>query len=132
MRVTGDTDKYFQKHYFELDSLVDEMQGKIDKVLRKHEMNFLESYRTHMRHITRELDKYKKALNEKEYSSRRDDRVIKLQENLEWFKNEALQLSKANMKLKEENFVLKQQQMMLQEEKAIAQATAQKLKETAQ
>ena len=31
-----------------------------------------------MRHITRELDKYKKALNEKEFMGRRDDRVVKL------------------------------------------------------
>lgn len=107
--MTGDTDKYFEKHYFELDTLVDDMQTKIENVLRTHEMNFLESYRNHMRHITRELDKYKKALNEKEFMSGRDDRVIKLQENLEWFKNEAISLSKANLKLKEENFVLKQQ-----------------------
>ena len=30
-------------------------------------MGFVESYRCHMRKITRDLDKYKKALNEKEF-----------------------------------------------------------------
>ena len=70
-------------------------------------MNYLESYRNHMRFIGRELEKYKKALNEKEFLNRRDDKVIKLQENLQWFKNEALAQSKVNMKLKEEVFVLK-------------------------
>ena len=80
----------------------------MEAVLRTHEMNFLESYRNHMRHITRELDKYKKAINEKEFTGRRDDKVNKLEENMKWFKEEALSLSKLNLKLKEENFVLKQ------------------------
>ena len=123
-RIGGDPDNYFEKHYFALDTLVDEMQSKIEGVLRTHEMNFLESYRHHMRHITRELDKYKKAINEKEFMGRRDDKVVKLEENLKWFKEEALSLSKLNLKLKEENFVLKQQEIILREEKSIAEAAA--------
>ena len=73
-----DSDRYFQKYYFELDTLVDEMQDKVGYMMRKHEMNFLESYSNHMRHINREMDKYKKALNEKEFLGRRDDRIVKL------------------------------------------------------
>lgn len=85
-RVSTAEDRYFQKYYFELDALCDEMQDKVGYVLRKHEMNFLESYRNHMRHITRELDKYKKAINEKEFIGRRDDKLVKIQKSAEWFK----------------------------------------------
>lgn len=60
-----------------------------------------------MRKIQRDLEKYKKALNEKEGNHRRDDKTLKMQENIEWFKKEALELSKANFKLKEEILLLK-------------------------
>ena len=122
-------DKYYHKYYFQLDSLVDDMQSRVQGVIRQHEMNFLESYRNHMRHIQRDLDKYKKALNEKEFMNRRDEKIVKLQTNVEWFKKEALALSKANLKLKEENFLLKQRNMLVEAEKVIAEQTAQKVKD---
>ena len=80
-----------------------------------------------MRHINRDLEKYKKALNEKDFENRKDDKVQKLQEQIQWFKNEALTQSKINMKLKEENFVLKQEKLMVIEERNFAEATANKI-----
>ena len=127
-RPHDSNDLEFQKYYFQIDGLVDTMQENLDGVLRKHEMGYVETYRNHMRRVTRDLDKYKKALNEKEFDKRRDDRVVKLQGNVEWFKNEALELSKANLKLKEEILLLKQKCMILDEEKQIAENTAQKVK----
>ena len=91
-----------------MDGLVDNMSKRVGDVIMKHEMHFLESYRSHMRQITRDLDKYKRALNEKEFMFRRDDRMVKLQNNVDWFKREALTLSKTNLDLKEEVFLLKQ------------------------
>ena len=102
------------------------MEQKLDIVLRSHEMNFLESYRNHMRHIKRDLEKYKKALNEKDFENRKDDKVQKLQDQIQWFKNEALAQSKLCFKLKEEKFVLEQEKMMIIEERKIAEATANK------
>lgn len=74
-KVAPESDQYFQKHYFALDNMVENMEQKLDIVLRSHEMNFLESYRNHMRHIKRDLEKYKKALNEKDFENRKDDKV---------------------------------------------------------
>ena len=54
------------------------MQTNLDEVIRKHEMSFVGSYRAHMRKVARDLDKYKKALSEKEFMHRRDDRIVKL------------------------------------------------------
>ena len=76
--ATAEIDKEFHKYYFQLDNLVGEVTQKMDGVIRQHEMNFVESYRNHMRRITKELDKYKKALNEKEFMGRRDERVVRL------------------------------------------------------
>ena len=36
------------------------MQEDLDGVIRKHEMNFVDSYRNHMRKISRDMDKFKK------------------------------------------------------------------------
>ena len=69
------------------------MQEDLDGVIRKHEMNFVDSYKNHMRKISREMDKFKKQLNEKEFMHKRNGRIIKLEQNVEWFKNEALDLS---------------------------------------
>ena len=69
------------------------MQEDLDAVIRKHEMNFVDSYRNHMRKISRDMDKFKKQLNEKEFMHKRNGRLIKLEQNVEWFKKEALELS---------------------------------------
>lgn len=69
------------------------MQEDLDGVIRKHEMNFVDSYKNHMRKISREMDKFKKQLNEKEFMHKRNGRIIKLEQNVEWFKKEALDLS---------------------------------------
>ena len=77
------------------------MQTNLDGVIRSHEKTFVGSYRSHMLNVTKDLVKYKKALNEKEFVHRRNDKIMKLQTNMDWFKSEALELSKVNFKLKE-------------------------------
>ena len=85
-----ESDKDFQSYYFELDELVDTVQQNMDTIIKTHEMSFVSSYRDHMHRVTRDLEKFKKALNEKEFTNKRDEMVTKLQGNVEWFKNEAL------------------------------------------
>ena len=62
------------------------MQEDLDGVIRKQEMNFVDSYKNHMRKISRDMDKFKKQLNEKEFMHKRNGRIIKLEQNVEWFK----------------------------------------------
>ena len=76
------------------------MTAQMRDTMAKHEMDFLLSYKGHMHRVTKELERYKKALNEKEFMSRREHRLVKLQGQVEWFKGEALELSKRNMQLK--------------------------------
>jgi hypothetical protein len=62
----------------ELHECIDGMKSMVQDVMAKHEMDFLTSYKSHMFHVKNELDKYKKELNEKEFMSRRENRMVKL------------------------------------------------------
>lgn len=127
--LTTEHDREFQRYYFELDGMVDTVQRDMDNVIRKHEMNFIDSYRNHMRKVQRDLDKYKKALNEKEFMAKRNGRIIRLEQNVEWFKKEALDLSNINFKLKEKNLLLKQRNMLLEQEKKVAETATLRVRE---
>ena len=105
------------------------MHAKVHKIITNQEMSFLEGYKNHMLHINRELTKYKKKIDEKEFENRRDEKIVSLQNNLEWFKKEALSLHAINLKHKEEIFLLKQQNILLAEEKSIAEQTAERIRE---
>ena len=83
------------------------MHAKVHNIITNQEMSFLEGYKNHMLHINRELTKYKKKIDEKEFENRRDEKIVSLQNNLEWFKKEALSLHAINLKHKEEIFLLK-------------------------
>lgn len=83
------------------------MHAKVHNIITNQEMSFLEGYKNHMLHINRELTKYKKKIDEKEFENRRDEKIVSLQNNLEWFKKEALSLHTINLKHKEEIFLLK-------------------------
>jgi len=105
------------------------MHAKVHKIITNQEMSFLEGSENHMLHINRELTKYKKKIDEKEFENRRDEKIVSLQNNLEWFKKEALSLHAINLKHKEEIFLLKQQNILLAEEKSIAEQTAERIRE---
>ena len=81
-----ESDKDFQSYYFELDDLVDTVQKNMDTIIKTHEMSFVSSYRDHMHKVTKDLHKFKKALNEKECNNKRDEKVTKLSDNVTWFK----------------------------------------------
>ena len=128
-RIIDHDAQEYQKYYFELDGLVEDMHAKVHNIITNQEMSFLEGYKNHMLHINRELTKYKKKIDEKEFENRRDEKIVSLQNNLEWFKKEALSLHAINLKHKEEIFLLKQQNILLAEEKSIAEQTAERIRE---
>ena len=60
----------------------------------------------------------KKKCNEQEFLLRKDERVSSLEKQLEWFRQEALQLSKASHEIRSENKGLKKKCENLDEEKS--------------
>ena len=62
----------------ELDECIDNMQTSMQDVMARHEMDFLTSYKSHMYRVEKELEKYKKALSDKEFDKAREDSSVKM------------------------------------------------------
>jgi len=68
--------------------------------VHKHEHDFLGAYRTHMSKVERELATLKAKAADQELRLANDERILKLQKQLGWFKDELERL----VKMKEDNF----------------------------
>lgn len=73
--------------------MVENLDFKIGDVIARQEMDFLASYQAHMRKIAQELEVYKRKTNENEFLIRKDDKVLKLQNQVDWFRKEAMDLA---------------------------------------
>ncbi len=66
----------------------------IEGMMQKHEADFISAYRGHMLKVQQELLLIKKTLSEQQFKMKLDSRVNTLQKSLNWFKEEAMNLSK--------------------------------------
>ena len=62
----------YKEYFFDLETLIGEIHGKMNLVIATNEQTFLESYRGHMKTVVKDLDAFKRKLNEKEFLMRRD------------------------------------------------------------
>lgn len=69
-------------------------------MVEKHEHDFLNAYKTHMSKVERELQSLKQKAAEQEQRLADDERILKLQKHLEWFREEVERLQR----LREANF----------------------------
>ena len=76
----------------ELANTFNDFDSKLDRVVEKHEKDFLSAYRGHMLKVQKELSFLKKKANEQEFKLRKDDRIKSLEVSLDWFRKEALKL----------------------------------------
>lgn len=80
--------------------LLGDYDKKLIKVVEKHEYDFLNAYKTHMSKVERELVSLKQKAADQETRLAKDERILKLQEGLGWFKDEVDRLTK----MREDNF----------------------------
>jgi protein associated with RNAse G/E len=80
--------------------LLADYDKKIIKVVEKHEHDFLHAYKTHMSKVERELQQLKAKADEQELRLKNDERIVKLDKSLQWFRSEVDRL----VKMKEDNF----------------------------
>jgi uncharacterized protein YlxW (UPF0749 family) len=66
----------------------------IEGMMHKHEADFISAYRGHMLRVQQELLLIKKTISEQQFKMKLDSRVNTLQKSLNWFKEEAMNLSK--------------------------------------
>ena len=70
------------------------MDQKVGNVLRKHEADFLNVYRGHMFNVQKEMRLLKEKASEEENKRRRDEELVKMEQERDWFRNEAVRLDK--------------------------------------
>ncbi len=80
--------------YNELQNLISELDTKFDRVLERHEKDFLSAYRGHMIKVQKELNYLRRKAKEQEIKLKKDERINNLQKSLDWFRKAALKLGK--------------------------------------
>ncbi|CAI2367038.1 unnamed protein product [Moneuplotes crassus] len=74
----------------QMDGLVDYLDKKMDSVLEKREKEFLSAYQSHMVEVQNELLHLKRKANEKELQLQQDDKILSLEQELAWIREETM------------------------------------------
>ena len=67
----------------------------MERVLEKHEKDFLTAYRSHMMKVQKELDFLRSKADDQEANRRQDEKLLHLEQRLDWFRAEAVTLGKS-------------------------------------
>jgi hypothetical protein len=74
----------------QLDNLIVFLDEKMDNVLEKREKEFLSAYQSHMIEVQKELLHLKRKANEKELKLQQDDKILSLEQELAWIREETM------------------------------------------
>lgn len=80
--------------------MLEDYDKSLIKVVEKHEVDFLNAYKTHMQKVERELISLKAKAAQQEERLKNDERVLKLEKSVAWFSDEMARLQR----LKEDGF----------------------------
>ena len=90
------------EYYNVLKQQVNRLDSHIDSVLQKHEQDFLNAFKCQMFNLYSQLTDLKKKNDENELKLKRDEQINKLQNSLEWFREEAVKLGESTNYYKRE------------------------------
>ena len=90
--LNSDTMKRVSMLHGKLTGVVDTLSTKVSGVLQKQEKEFLQAYRSHMYNVQKELQQLRSRLDDAEMSLKKNDKIRKLEEARDWFREEALRL----------------------------------------
>ncbi|CDW80248.1 UNKNOWN [Stylonychia lemnae] len=116
-RLNQSANNDYKLLHSEINEVIQNLDDKIDGIMIKHEKDFTAAYHGHMLKISKELEALKRKCNEQEFQLRKDERIQSLEKQLEWFRSEALSLSKLNKQCTREAESLRQKNEGLEEEK---------------
>ena len=71
-----------------LRKLISEYDMKLQKVIVRHEDDFLSAYKTHMSKVEKQLQLLKDKAKEQENKLNNDERIIRMEKQLLWYKDE--------------------------------------------
>ena len=78
--------------YSQLNTCINDLDQKVGTVLRQHEVDFLSVYKSHMFSIQKEMKLLKEKASDEANKRRRDEEMVKLELERDWFRTEAVRL----------------------------------------
>lgn len=78
----------------ELNSIVDNTNQKFDKILTLHENDFLKAFKLQMFRLSEQLETLKAKVDDKLLAQKRDKKIMTLQQQLDYFRNQAVWMEK--------------------------------------
>lgn len=78
--------------YNQLNSNIADLDKKVGSILTEHEADFLSVYKGHMYNIQKEMRYLKDKADAEESKRKKDELVVKLEHERDWFRNEAVRL----------------------------------------
>ena len=97
--------------------LVDNLAGKLGLVLRKQEKDFLAAYRAHMYNVQKELQGLRAKVDESELELRKNQKIVALQKERDWYRSEALRLDTFATNIKKDLKFMKERLSTIDEDR---------------
>ncbi|CAD8177275.1 unnamed protein product [Paramecium pentaurelia] len=86
--------KEIERDYNKLQDIIDNLQGKVDKIIKSQEDDFMIAYKEQMTEIQKELKAMKRKIDEEALRQKADEKKRILEEERDYFREEALRLDK--------------------------------------
>lgn len=100
-----------------MEQAISELGTKLSDVLQKQESEFLTSFKSHMRNVSRDFHTLRNEVNEKETAIENNTLVKQLEEEKEWYKKEALHLDSVLTKTKKRETLLSEKVEELEQDR---------------
>ncbi|CAD8086027.1 unnamed protein product [Paramecium sonneborni] len=86
--------KEIERDYNKLQDIIDNLQGKVDKIIKSQEDDFMIAYKEQMTEVQKELKAMKRKIDEEALRQKADEKKRILEEERDYFREEALRLDK--------------------------------------
>ncbi|CDW88332.1 UNKNOWN [Stylonychia lemnae] len=117
INIEQNIDRLLDVHQ-QMSALLSDYDKKLLKVLERHEHDFLAAYKTHMTKVEKELSYLKGKAKDQEKRLAQDERILRLEKQLQWFQDELSRLQKKSEGNVNEIDMLTNKMSSMKEEKA--------------
>ena len=81
-------------YYSKLNEYVDNLDDKINEVIKYHENDFFVAFKNKMYNIMKEMKELKQKASAERLKAKQVERIVTLESERDWFRQEALKLDK--------------------------------------
>ncbi|CAD8064756.1 unnamed protein product [Paramecium primaurelia] len=88
--------KDFESNYSKLQEIMDNLQGKVEQIVKSQEDDFMKAYKDQMNELQVDLKAMKRKIDEESLKQKADEKKRILEEERDYFRQEALRLDNLN------------------------------------